>query len=178
MLATLLFSQGTPMLLAGDELGNTQHGNNNAYAQDNETSWLDWSNADREFMEQVRELVWLRRETPLLHVDEYLHGTLRRESSTIRNCWLNKYGEIKRSEQWAVSDAFSALIEEINGAKGITAVAILINRYHKKTILKLPPSSLATDWRVVFSSGREPEAKILGLDVTVPGESVVLLTSG
>ena len=177
MLATLLFSQGTPMLLAGDELGNTQHGNNNAYAQDNETSWLDWSKVDQEFMEQVRELVWLRRETPLLRVDEYLHGTLSRESGTIRNCWLNKYGEIKRSEQWAVSDAFTALIEEISGAKGITAVAILINRYRKRTILKLPPSSLATNWRVVFSSGREPKAKIRGLDVTVPSESVVLLTS-
>jgi pullulanase/glycogen debranching enzyme len=101
---------------------------------------------------------------------------LSRESSTIRNSWLNKYGEIKRSEQWAVSDAFSALIEEIS-SNGITAVALLINRYHKRTILKLPPSTLATNWRVVFSSGREPKAKISGLDVTVPSESVVLLTS-
>jgi glycogen operon protein len=178
MLATLLFSQGTPMLLAGDELGNTQHGNNNAYAQDNETSWLDWSSFDQEFVEQVRELVWLRRETPLLRIDEYMQGTLKRESSTVKNYWLNKYGEIKRNEQWAVSDAFIALIEEISGTTGITSVAILINRYHKRTILKLPPSSLAANWRVVFSSGRDPGARIDDLDVTVPGQSITFLASG
>lgn len=178
MLATLLFSQGTPMLLAGDELGNTQHGNNNAYAQDNETSWLDWSNVDQAFLEQVRELVWLRRETPLLRIDEYLHGTLNREYSTIRNCWLNKYGEIKRNDQWAVSDAFSALIEEIGATNRITAVAILVNRYHKRTILKLPSSSLAANWRVVFSSDRKPGATIDGLDVTVSGQSITFLASG
>jgi len=178
MLATLLFSQGTPMLLAGDELGNTQHGNNNAYAQDNETSWLDWSDVDQEFAEQVRELVWLRRETPLLRIDEYLHGTLSREGSTVKNYWLNKYGEIKRSDQWAVSDAFIALIEEISGTAGITAIAILINRYHKRTIQKLPSSSLATNWRVVFSSGRNPGATINDLDVTVPGQSITFLASG
>ena len=59
MMATLLLSQGTPMLLAGDEFGNTQHGNNNGYAQDNETCWLDWSLIDTvpEFLEQVRELI-------------------------------------------------------------------------------------------------------------------------
>jgi glycogen operon protein len=73
MLATLLLSQGTPMLLAGDEFGHTQHGNNNAYAQDNETAWLDWSLADKdfEFVGAVRELIRLRRETPGLHRSKY-----------------------------------------------------------------------------------------------------------
>jgi len=178
MLATLLFSQGTPMLLAGDELGNTQQGNNNAYAQDNETGWLDWSNVDSDFIRQVRELIWLRRETPLLRIDEYMQGTLKRESSTVKNYWLNKYGEIKRNDQWAVSDAFIALIEEISSSQGIASVAILINRYHERTILKLPSSSLATNRRVVFSSGREPGARIDGLDVTVPGQSITFLASG
>ena len=178
ILATLLFSQGTPMLLAGDELGNTQQGNNNAYAQDNETGWLDWSNVDSDFIRQVRELIWLRRETPLLRIDEYMQGTLKRESSTVKNYWLNKYGEIKRNDQWAVSDAFIALIEEISSCQGIASVAILINRYHERTILKLPSSSLATNRRVVFSSGREPGARIDGLDVTVPGQSITFLASG
>ena len=58
-------SQGTPLLLAGDEFGNSQQGNNNAYAQDNEIGWLDWSGLDDEplFVELARELIWLRRET-------------------------------------------------------------------------------------------------------------------
>jgi glycogen operon protein len=71
LLATLLLSQGTPMLLAGDEFGNSQHGNNNAYAQDNETGWLDWSGlaGDAQFATRVRELIRLRRDLPLLHQD-------------------------------------------------------------------------------------------------------------
>jgi glycogen operon protein len=75
MLATLLFSQGTPMLLAGDEFGNGQGGNNNAYAQDNETGWLDWGGleSDPEFAVKVRELVQLRRRLPLLRQARYVH---------------------------------------------------------------------------------------------------------
>src|SRR5262249_36825434 len=61
LLATLLLSRGTPMLTAGDELGRTQLGNNNAYAQDNETTWLDWEAVDRELIEFVSVLVRLRR---------------------------------------------------------------------------------------------------------------------
>jgi isoamylase len=63
-LATLLFSQGPPMLTAGDELGRTQRGNNNAYCQDNELSWLDWDNADAELQAFVRRLVALRKRHP------------------------------------------------------------------------------------------------------------------
>ena len=64
LLATLFFSQGVPMLVAGDELGRTQRGNNNAYCQDNETSWLDWEGADRELMQFVIRLVELRKRHP------------------------------------------------------------------------------------------------------------------
>ena len=64
-LATLLLSQGVPMLLAGDELGRTQHGNNNAYCQDNELSWVDWENADLELLEFVRKLIALLHEHPV-----------------------------------------------------------------------------------------------------------------
>jgi glycogen operon protein len=63
-LATLLFSQGPPMLTAGDELGRTQQGNNNAYCQDNELSWLDWETADAELTEFVRQLIALRKRHP------------------------------------------------------------------------------------------------------------------
>ncbi|MAN46385.1 MAG: glycogen debranching enzyme, partial [Hyphomonas sp.] len=65
MLATVLLSQGVPMILAGDEFGNSQGGNNNAYCQDNEISWLDWSKARPELIEAVSVLSKLRRETGL-----------------------------------------------------------------------------------------------------------------
>jgi isoamylase len=64
LLATLLFSQGPPMLLAGDELGHTQNGNNNAYCQDNEISWLDWENPDADLQAFVRRLIELRKRHP------------------------------------------------------------------------------------------------------------------
>jgi glycogen operon protein len=177
MLATLLFSQGTPMLLAGDEFGNTQHGNNNAYAQDNEIGWLDWSAMELEFIDQVRELVLLRRETPLVRIDDYVHGTLKLESSTIEMRWVNKDGELKQPDEWASSRAFSVLIEEVSGSTGLAAITILMNRYEEPTVLQLPIVSIATNWHVAFSSARSPEATIRGREVMVPGQSITLLTS-
>src|SRR5690606_23819231 len=66
LLATLLLSQGTPMLLAGDELGHSQHGNNNAYCQDNDLTWLDWSRQDETLTDFIGELIALRRTCPAL----------------------------------------------------------------------------------------------------------------
>jgi glycogen operon protein len=71
LLATLLFSQGVPMLVAGDELGRTQHGNNNAYCQDNEVSWIDWEGADRELLAFVSRLLRLRNKHPLFRRRTY-----------------------------------------------------------------------------------------------------------
>jgi glycogen operon protein len=73
LLATLLLSRGVPMLLAGDELGRTQHGNNNAYSQDNATNWVSWQVAagDRDLPTLVAHLVALRRTHPLLRADRF-----------------------------------------------------------------------------------------------------------
>jgi len=67
MMATLLLAQGTPMLCAGDEIGNSQGGNNNAYCQDNPTGWLGWADADAAFLQFTAEAAALRRSEPLLH---------------------------------------------------------------------------------------------------------------
>ena len=74
MMATLLFSQGTPMILAGDELGNSQGGNNNAYNQDNETSWLDWSSVDEDFLNFTRRVIAFRKAHPILRQKLFLHS--------------------------------------------------------------------------------------------------------
>ncbi|MCC7003446.1 MAG: glycogen debranching protein GlgX [Gemmatimonadaceae bacterium] len=74
LLATLLLSRGTPMLSMGDELGRTQHGNNNAYAQDNATSWIDWSTADASLIDFTAALIRARREHPALHGERWLTG--------------------------------------------------------------------------------------------------------
>ena len=75
LLATLLLAQGVPMLLAGDEFGNSQQGNNNAYAQDNELGWIDWSSQDHELTGFVRDLIELRRRFPPVN------GTTRRHQA-------------------------------------------------------------------------------------------------
>ncbi|QYD71841.1 glycogen debranching protein GlgX [Paraburkholderia edwinii] len=80
LLATLLFSQGTPMMLAGDEFGRTQHGNNNAYCQDNEISWVDWEGIDdrgRALIGFVRKLTALRHALPVLRRGRFLTGETR-----------------------------------------------------------------------------------------------------
>lgn len=81
LLATAFLSQGTPMLLAGDEFGRTQRGNNNTYCQDNETSWLDWANADRDLLDFARRLIVLRRQHPVLRQGSYLHGNERADGN-------------------------------------------------------------------------------------------------
>lgn len=77
MLATLFLSQGTPMLLAGDEFGNSQNGNNNAYCQDNEIGWVNWERADADLQEFVEALSAFRRAHPSLRQTRFLHGALR-----------------------------------------------------------------------------------------------------
>jgi len=79
MLATLMFSQGTPMLLAGDEIGNSQGGNNNAYCQDNATSWIDWEKADTGLLDFVSRLSAFRKAHHCLRQTRFLHGAIRAE---------------------------------------------------------------------------------------------------
>lgn len=165
------------MLLAGDELGNSQNGNNNAYAQDNETGWIDWSDVDKDFLNQVRELVWLRLETPLLRLNDYVHGGLEKDNGTIQIHWINKDGESKQSHEWESSQAFSVLIEEKNIASPDTTLAILLNRHEESTIMRLPVPGRPIRWHIAFCSCESSEISISDHAVSVPGRSITLLTS-
>ena len=77
MLATVMLSQGTPMLLAGDEGGNSQNGNNNAYCQDNPTSWIDWEAMDKDLVDFTAALSRFRADHPVLRQNRFLHGAER-----------------------------------------------------------------------------------------------------
>jgi glycogen operon protein len=92
LLATLLLSQGTPMLLMGDELGHSQQGNNNAYCQDSAISWLDWEKIDADLLAFVRRLIALRRHRPGLRRRHFLHGAHAR--------WLDEHGRPMHARQW------------------------------------------------------------------------------
>ena len=101
-LATLLLSQGTPMICAGDELGRTQGGNNNAYCQDNATSWIDWALDDRQraLLEVTRKLVRLRREHPSFRRPGFFRGRPIRGLEIHDVMWLRHDGEPMADEDW------------------------------------------------------------------------------
>ncbi len=102
MLTTLLLSFGVPMLLAGDEAGRTQQGNNNAYCQDNEITWLDWSSQDRELLDYTRRLIALRREHPVFRRRRYLAGVEAAELG-----WFTVAGTPMTGADWADESALS-----------------------------------------------------------------------
>src|SRR3712207_885120 len=103
MLATLLFSQGTPMLLAGDEFARSQQGNNNAYAQDNEISWIDWENIDengRALQDFTKRLIRLRLDKPMLRRQRFLTGAYNEELDVKDATWLTPVGDEMTPEHW------------------------------------------------------------------------------
>jgi len=105
LMATLLLSQGVPMISAGDEIGRTQGGNNNAYCQDNEISWLDWDSADEEFLRFCSELVAFRRDHPVFRRRRFFAGRpiFGTEMSDI--AWIRPDGEEMTHGDWAVGFA-------------------------------------------------------------------------
>ncbi|MDA8585553.1 glycogen debranching protein GlgX [Rhodobacteraceae bacterium] len=93
MLATLFLSQGTPMLLAGDEFGNSQQGNNNAYCQDNDTGWLNWDHADLELQAFVASLSVFRQKHINVRQSRFLHGKIRPQDAKADVIWTDFLGE-------------------------------------------------------------------------------------
>ena len=100
MLATLFFSQGIPMLLGGDEIGNSQRGNNNAYAQDNEIGWIDWKNADEKLVDFVRRLSALRRRFAVLSQRNFLHSRIRDRDGKPDLEWWHPDGRAPTDTDW------------------------------------------------------------------------------
>src|SRR5207247_4431422 len=99
---TLLWSQGTPMVLAGDEFTRTQNGNNNAYCQDNEISWVDWdSNKEgRSLIGFVKKLTALRHKYPILRRSRFLSGVYNEEPGIKDVTWINASGAEMKLEEW------------------------------------------------------------------------------
>ncbi|WAP69718.1 glycogen debranching protein GlgX [Jiella pelagia] len=100
LLATLFVSRGSLMIVAGDEIGRSQNGNNNAYCQDNETLWLDWPNADRDLSAFVARLAKLRREHPALSADRFLTGGIVEGGAVEDVVWLSETGAPMDETDW------------------------------------------------------------------------------
>ena len=172
VLATLLLSQGTPMLLAGDELRNTQAGNNNAYCQDNELAWLDWELGDREhaLVEFTRRLVRLRAEHPVFRRAAFLTGESRHGSGAPDIWWFRPDGRRMTQADWSRGDAF-ALGAFLNGAE-IPTLGARRRGCHRRVVSRaLQRVARAGDLRAPTDALRAPlGARALDGRAGAPGE--------
>jgi isoamylase len=119
LMATLLFSQGTPMILAGDEMGHSQGGNNNAYGQDNAISWIDWAKADTEMLAFTRKLIAFRKAHPILRQKLFLHSKPRKDGKA-DVLWWHASGRRMAPSDWE-DPALAAVCVEMRTASGTPA---------------------------------------------------------
>jgi glycogen debranching enzyme GlgX/4-alpha-glucanotransferase len=181
LLTTLMVSRGTPMLTAGDEFERTQRGNNNAYAQDNETTWLDWENADDQLIEFVSRLAELRRSHRALSDDRFLAGAAIDESGIPDALWLTSDGREMSAHDWNQSSApvlGLALYAAPTGALPADRICIWVNRGLTDMAAALPEPRPGHDWRIVLDSsksgndiGNDPS----GNRIAVPARAVVVV---
>jgi glycogen operon protein len=165
-LATLFLSQGVPMLLGGDELGRTQHGNNNAYCQDNEMSWYDWEHVDHELLAWTRQLIALRKQHPVFRRRRFFQGRpLRTRASTDTLpdiAWFKLDGTEMTDADWDVGYAKSLGVF-LNGAAipdpdshGRPIVDdsffLIFNGWDQEIDFTLPDSRWTASWAVVVDT--------------------------
>lgn len=124
MMATLLLSQGTPMILAGDELGNSQGGNNNAYNQDNETAWIAWDAADENFLAFTRRMIAFRKAHPILRQKLFLHARERAIDGLEDLFWRRDDGQPMTTQDW-IDPSRRLVAVEMRTASGTPSYAAL-----------------------------------------------------
>jgi isoamylase len=150
LLTTLLCSQGVPMLLAGDEFGRTQQGNNNAYCQDNEISWLDWEIGEDGYrlLTFTRALIRLRREHIVFHRDRFFHGRVIAGTQVKDVVWLRPDGAEMAEEDWHDGEA-RALAMLLSGEAGLTHLTARGAQEPDETFMVLfNASSVAMDFQL------------------------------
>ncbi|GAA0976723.1 glycogen debranching protein GlgX [Acrocarpospora macrocephala] len=195
-LATLFVSQGVPMLTAGDEFGRTQHGNNNAYCQDNELSWVDWSLArtESDLLEFVRALAAFRRDHPVFRRRRFFSG--RKDSEGMRDIvWLTPAGREMDHGDWHAGYAKSigvfvngdAITEPGPRGEKIAdqSFLLLINAHHESVTFTLPGAEYGVSWQATIDTAEERvsddpfsgQAWTYGSEVHVAGRSLRILRS-
>ena len=174
-LATLFLSQGVPMLLGGDEIGRTQHGNNNAWCQDNEISWFDWESADEDLLTFARRLIEFRRAHPVFRRTKFFDG---RGDQLPDVWWMRPDGRRMTRKDWDNTDA-RAIGVFLNGDElqaetrsgdevRDDSFLLLFNAYFDDVTFRLPARRLGLRWKLELRTGR------FDADRTTPGAAVVV----
>ncbi len=182
MLASLLLSLGVPMLLAGDEIGRTQQGNNNAYCQDNEISWTDWENLrpeDEELRRFVSHLIHLRRQHRVFSRPRFLRGEMLSEAGVKDITWFTPSGSEATDQDWANPVALS-LGYVLSGAAGEfftlggqrdldESFLVMMNAYYDGLDFRIPQLATPLSWEPLVdtsqATGRVSDGKLYA-----PGE--------
>ena len=191
-LAMLLLSQGVPMLCGGDEIGRTQQGNNNAYCQDNETSWFDWKldKRRRDLLGFTRFLIELRRRHPVLRRRQFFHGRKIRGSEVKDLAWFRLDGKEMTEEDWTnpqtrclglrlAGDAIEEVDTQGNPIVDDTLL-ILLNAHHEPLPFTLPAHRPGVKWELALDTrtpdGRRLHRPMRGGEVySLEGRSLALL---
>jgi glycogen operon protein len=167
LIATLLLSQGVPMLLAGDEIGRTQQGNNNAYCQDNEMSWVDWDRArdNHDFLRFVQRVIRVRQEHPLLRRRRFFQGRPIRGGGVKDILWLTPEGREMTDHEWTQDFARSLAVYLAGEALAETDARgrrlqddnflLLLNAHHDAIEFLLPEMRAGRHWQVLLDTGFE-----------------------
>ncbi|MBS1585954.1 MAG: glycogen debranching protein GlgX [Bacteroidetes bacterium] len=188
-LTTLFLSQGVPMLVAGDEIGKTQQGNNNAYCQDNEISWLHWDEADTDLLEFTKKLTALFAQHPVFRHKGWFQGQTIRGTKTEDIAWFKPQGNKMTEEDWTNGFAKSLAVY-LNG-KGIKSpdaegnkvvddnFYLVFNAYDDQLDFILPPERYGKQWIKIIDTAdpknTEQATYKAGNKINVTGRSVVVL---
>ncbi len=193
LLATLLLSQGVPMLCGGDEMGRTQNGNNNAYCQDNETSWYNWESNElpQRLLEFTRQLIQFRKYHPNVHRRKFFQGRRIRGSDINDITWLRTDGQQMTDEEWSASwmsvfgmllvgEACGEVDDKGEPVKDDTLL-ILFNAHHEPVEFTLPSFNADIGWRVIFNTTveavvSEPTVLEQGTPYKMPARSLVIFS--
>jgi glycogen operon protein len=188
-LATLMLSQGVPMIHAGDEIGRTQHGNNNAYCQDNETSWLDWDRPDHDLLELTRRLIEMRRRHPVFRRRGWFQGRRIFGGEVGDIGWFTPDGRTMTDDDWRAGFA-KALGVFLNGKntpsidpKGEPvdddSFLVLFNGHHERLDFRLPVElSWGRRWLKVLDTNQPTDTEEVhsaGAVLPLEGLSLVVL---
>ena len=193
-ITTLFLSQGVPMLLHGDEMGRTQTGNNNTYAQDSELSWVDWANIDESLMEFTSMVATLRANHPVFRRKRFFTGrhVKRAEGEPLRDVeWMSTDASAMTEQDWDV-DYVKSIGMFLNG-DGIRArdargqdisdanFLLYFNASEEGVTFELPSAEYGADWDIVLDTSipTAPDGNVLaGESITVGGRCVIVLRAG
>jgi glycogen operon protein len=183
LLATLFLAQGTPMLLGGDEFGRTQRGNNNAYCQDNEISWLDWKQAagveGSALTAFAERIIALRHRHVVLRAPRFLHGRHELAPGISNIAWFEASGEPVSNDSWNNPEERRLVVRRAgrNGDGKVSILTAFFNATAEEHNFRLPPPGLPARLLLDSAQPDAPERDLDGEEIVVGARSVVLTQS-